>query len=290
MGSAKESRFEVIHLLKDKYPIQLLCKIALVSRSGYYKWLGRLHNEKDCKIKKAIQIEYEQLKGIYGYRRMTTLLRKKYSFLVNHKKVYRLMKKMHLQARIRRKRPYIKYSSKAHHSVPNILNRQFHADSPNQKWVTDITYLFVNEHRIYLSVIMDLFNNEVISYQLSNHPTLDFVLNTVQEAVVKTKVCNTMLHSDQGGQYTSKEFKQLLISHGIAQSMSKRGNCLDNAAIESFFSHLKSEFVYNQKFKSKEQFVLELDQYIHFYNNERFQAKLKQMAPVIYRDHYLQSA
>lgn len=283
-------RFNIIHQLKQKYPVQLLCKIAQVSRSGYYKWLKRQNCRRDHKIKQIISSEYHRLKGIYGYRRMRILLKRKYGIHVNHKRVYRLMKLLQLKAVIRRRRPYTQYSSYGNERLPNVLNRQFKTDQPDRKWVTDVTYLTVNGQRMYLSVILDLFNNEVVSYQLSHHAGLELVIKTVEQAVEKRNVRGVLLHSDQGGQYTSAQYIQLLRTYGIVQSMSRKGDCLDNAPMESFFGHLKSEFLYDRKFSNKQQFCEELCQYIHFYNNERFQAKLNEMAPAEYRSHFMRSA
>lgn len=179
------------------------------------------------------------MKGIYGYRRMQLLLKRKYGIHINHKRVYRLMKQMGLLAVIRRKKRKF-YSHWAHHRVPNLLNRNFHATRPNQKWVTNMTELTVNGQRVYLSVILDLFNNEVVSYNLGRHPSLNLVVQTLNQAVTKTGAENVILHSDQGGQYASGQYAAVLQRYGIKQSMSRRGNGLDNAAMESFFGHLKS--------------------------------------------------
>ena len=184
---------------------------------------------------------------------MQTLLKRKYGVYANHKRVYRLMKQMNLLAVIRRKTPYTVYADKVYDEIPNILNRKFGADLPNRKWVTDITYLTVNGQRMYLSAILDLFNNEVGAYNVGRHPTLEFVVHTVTQAVTKCKPNQVILHTDQGGQYTSRYYAAVLRSYGITQSMSRRGNCLDNAVIENFFSHFKSEMLYTRKITTLEQ-------------------------------------
>lgn len=198
------------------------------------------------------------------------------------------MRQLNLKAKIRLKR---KYYSKENSQIvirPNILNRDFAAEKINQKWVTDITYLFYGNQRIYLSVIVDLFNREVIAYNFSRNNDNLLVIGTLKIAFNKiNKLEKIILHSDQGYQYTSRFYSKTLLENGIIQSMSNRGNCLDNAPCECFFSHLKSELVYLQNFISVEHMIKEVEAYIKFYNTSRIQLKLKKMAPVEYRNHFL---
>jgi putative transposase len=264
--------------------------VAGVSRSGYYKWLSRCESKKDNELREKIRHEYHRLKGIYGYRRMKLLLERRYGVHVNHKRVYRLMRQMGMLAVIRRKKPYTVYSKDAHEQIPNTLNRDFTAEQPNKKWVTDITYLTVNGQKMFLSAVLDLFNNEIVAYQMGRHPSLDLVTQTIELATSKRKVNGVLLHSDQGSQYTCKHYISLLQSHGIIQSMSRRGNCLDNAVMENFFGHLKSELLYNQKISTVPQLIHEIEAYMHFYNYERIQTKLRGMTPVEYRNHTTKSA
>jgi len=276
-----------IKKLTTKHSITLLCSIGKVSRSGYYKWLKRREfssNKQlsDIDLQKKIMECHLKLKGIYGYYRITAWLKRTYGIVVNHKRVYRLMKLMGIQARIRKKKPYF---GKREASVisSNILNRDFKSNEPNKKWVTDITYLMFNNQRLYLSVILDLFNREVVSYQISEHCSVKLVLDTVNAATKNKNVNGILLHSDQGHQYTSRAYNTFLRSKNIRPSMSRKGNCLDNACIENFFGHLKSELMYINKFKTKDEVIQAVNEYMYFYNNERFQAKLKNRSPIEYR-------
>lgn len=234
-----------------------------------------------------IQEAYKTHRGRYGYRRITAYLNKGTEERINHKKVYRIMKKMGLQARIRRKRKYYSKENNVAVVKPNLLNREFLANKLNQKWVTDITYLFYGNQRIYLSVIVDLYNREVVAYNMSKNNDNQLVIKTLQNAFIKTNnTKDILLHSDQGSQYTSRFYAATLSRNGIMQSMSNRGNCLDNAPCECFFSHLKSELIYIEEFTSLEHMVKEVEDYIKFYNNSRIQLRLKKMAPVEYRNHF----
>jgi transposase InsO family protein len=279
--------YSIIKELAACYPISLLCAIAGVSRSGYYKWLKRQQSPsrkqlEDEKLKEKMVECYKEVKGIYGYPRVKVWLQQKYGIHVNHKRVYRLMREPGLQARIRRKRKFFGYKEKAVVSE-NRLNREFSASRLNEKWVTDITYIPFNGQRLYLSVIYDLFNNEVVAYKISKRNDLKLVTDTVKAAIKKRNVNGVLLHGDQGFQYTSKQYNQLLQRYNITASMSRKGNCLDNACIESFFSHLKSECLYLQSFTTDEEVRHTLDRYIHFYNHERFQSRLNNLSPVAYR-------
>ena len=243
--------------------------------------------DKDEKTKEILKAEYQQLKGIYGYRRMRIVLEKKHGIRHNGKKVYRILKEMGLQAQVRRRRanyPYIGMGTEVH---PNILARQFQADRPDRKWVTDITVIVQNGQRYYLSVIMDLFNREIVGYKMDRHMDLRLVIESVNEAIGNRDVRGLMIHSDQGGHYTSRAYGLYLKGKGIIQSMSGKGNCLDNAVMENFFGHLKSELIYNTKFKTGDWLKKDISEYIRFYNNERIQEKLNKMAPVEYRSHLL---
>ncbi len=217
----------------------------------------------------------------YGYPRMRIALRKN-GFVVNHKKVYRLMKEMNGQSVIRKKRPF--YGRKASVVNPNLLNRKFTAENPNQLYVTDITFIALNDRFYYLSVIQDLFNNEVVAWKASRWNDLHLVLDTLEHLVSQRDVQGAVLHSDQGYQYTSKTYNKRLEDFGVRGSHSRKGNCLDNACIESFFSHLKTETLYFSDCKTDEELIQAIEKYIWFYNHERFQKKLGQCAPVEYRN------
>lgn len=281
-------RFEIILDLSNDYPVQRLCKFAGVSRAGYYKWLKHKNiitpKQQDDEIIKRLILEcYNEVKGIYGYYRIKTWLFRKHNLKVNHKRVYRLMKELGISARIRRKRGVYK-KGKENIVVSNILNRDFTASDLNQKWVTDITYLIFNQKRLYLSAIKDLYNNEIVAYKISSSNDLNLVINTIKEAKKKQDVRGVTLHSDQGYQYTSRQYHKLLKKSKITPSMSRKGNCIDNASMENFFGHLKSEVMYLCSFKTENEVIEAVNQYIHFYNNERYQKKLNNLSPVEYRN------
>lgn len=215
-----------------------------------------------------------------GYPTMTHLL-KESGYHINHKKVYRMMTEMGIQSVIRKKR-------KRHGHTPSVVNpnrlkRKFEATGPNQKMVTDITYVSDGKRFYYLSVIQDLFNNEIVGWQLSTRNDLGLVLDTVAQWTKKKDVAEAVLHSDQGFQYTSKTYNTRIEEYGIKGSHSRKGNCLDNACIESFFSHLKTEKLYIEQCKSETEIRQAIEDYIYHYNYKRLQKKLKQRAPIEYR-------
>lgn len=270
------------------YPIQLLCEIACVSKSGYYKWVKRqlCPSEKQLEdevIKKKIVGCHDKFKGIYGYRRVKIWLEKTYDLFINHKRVQRLMSELGLKAVIRKRKPY--YGKKEAYVISdNHLNRDFHASQPNEKWVTDITYLTFNGQRLYLSAIKDLYNNEIVSYHVSRRNDLKLVIDTLKKAKKKRNVKGILLHSDQGYQYTSRQYNKLLKKYKMQPSMSRKGNCWDNACMENFFSHFKSECFYLYSFRTSEEVKDAVNKYIRFYNHQRFQRKLNNLSPYKYRN------
>lgn len=288
---SKFNIFRTIHQLKSKYNISILCKIGKVSRSGYYKWLNsNINNDKDLDLKYKILKIYNNSKKVYGYRRIKIGLFRAYGLIVNHKKIIRLMKSLNIRSIIRKKR--FKYYAPKTIDIgrvePNLLNRAFNCNAPNQKWVTDITYLKYDNGRkkMYLSAIEDLYNKEIIAYKISDSLDISFVEQTLGEAFKKVKTSefnNLIIHSDQGFHYKSNIYKSTLKKYGVKQSMSRKGNCYDNACIENFFGHLKTELIYQNSYTCREELIKSIDDYIHWYNNYRFQAKLKNMTPVEYR-------
>lgn len=273
--------------MAKRFPVSLLCKIAQVSRSGYYKWLRyqeypSQRQKEEQKLKMIITAAYQRFKGIYGYPRIQAWLHKTYGIQINLKRVYRLMKELGIQARIRKKRKFFGRREQVVVSE-NKLNRDFAASRPLEKWATDITFVIFNGRRLYLSVIYDLFNNEVVAYRISKRNDLKLVMDTVKAAIKKRDVSGLLLHSDQGYQYTSKKYNELLQASNITVSMSRKGKCLDNACIEGFFSHLKTECLYINTFTQDEEVQKAIKQYIHFYNNERIQVRLNNLSPVQYR-------
>ncbi len=270
--------------MRGSYPLILLCGIANVHRSGYYKWLDNQvayceRKARDDLIKNHIMAIHQKEKA-FGYPRVTTALKKE-GLVVNHKRVYRLMKDMGIQSTIRKKRRY--FGKKGSNIYPNLVNREFKNRKPNEVLVTDITYLPFNGRFYYLSVVQDLFNNEVISWKVSDRNDLDLVMDTIDEVIKKKNVHGTILHSDQGFQYTSKKYNQRLQEYGIIGSHSRKGNCLDNACVESFFSHFKTEMLYPSNCKTEQELLQVIEDAVYYYNFKRFQKRLNQCAPIEYR-------
>lgn len=233
-------------------------------------------------IKDEIVAIYHENQGRYGYRRITQELHNR-NYYINHKTVQRLMKELHLKCMVRVKK-YRSYKGEVGKIAPNLLQRNFKADKPNQKWATDITEFAMFGKKIYLSPILDMYNGEIISYNISEQPVLSQVLDMVDRAFsTLPDSTNLIFHSDQGWQYQHKQYQKRLREKGIRQSMSRKGNCLDNAVMENFFGLLKSELIYLKKFSSIEEFVIELKNYIDYYNNKRIKSKLKGLSPVQYR-------
>ena len=232
---------------------------------------------------------YRENRGRYGYRRITAELRSR-SLPLNHKTVQRLMKEIGLACRVRVKK-YRSYNGEVGKIAPNLLNRDFHADRPNQKWVTDVTEFSLFGEKLYLSPILDLCSSDLVSYTISDRPVLNMVTTMLDKAFEKIPDhTNLILHSDQGWQYQHKQYQRMLKEKGIRQSMSRKGNCLDNAVMENFFGLLKSELLYLQEFHSMEHFKQELIDYLDYYNNRRIKAKLKDLPPAIHRQQALSVA
>ena len=221
----------------------------------------------------------------YGYRRVYQQLRNE-GYTINHKTVQRLMQEMNLKSKVRKVR-YLSYCGEVGKTAPNILNRDFKAVRPNQKWATDVTEFKVADRKAYLSPIMDMFNGEIVAYTISDRPDLKMVMDMMSTAKRKVKSTNgVILHSDQGWHYQHMKYQQRLKRYGIIQSMSRKGNCLDNAVMENFFGIMKSELLYLQQFSDMEVFKCELRKYINYYNNERIKLKLNGKSPVQYRTLY----
>ena len=228
-------------------------------------------------------------KGRYGYRRITVELTRRKIFL-NHKTVQKLMKQLGLVCCVRIKK-YHSYKGEVGKIAPNLLNRDFYAQKPNEKWVTDVTEFSLFGKKLYLSPILDLHSGYLVSYTISERPVLSMVTDMLNKAFINIPDnTNLILHSDQGWQYQHKQYQRMLRNKGIRQSMSRKGNCLDNAVMENFFGILKSELLYLQKFESMEQFKQELEDYLDYYNNRRIKTKLKGLPPAIYRQQALMAS
>lgn len=239
--------------------------------------------------KAEITAIYHENKGRYGYRRITAEMHNR-KIQLNHKTVQRLMKELGLVCHVRMKK-YHSYRGEVGKVTPNLLQRDFHANKPNEKWVTDVTEFNLFGQKLYLSPILDLCSSDLVSYTISDRPVLSMVTSMLEKAFATIPDdTNLILHSDQGWQYQHKQYQRMLRKKGIRQSMSRKGNCLDNAVIENFFGLLKSELLYLQKFESMEQFKSELIEYLDYYNNRRIKAKLKGLPPAIHRQQALSAA
>jgi Transposase and inactivated derivatives len=267
-------KYAAIHANKEKFGISFMCEFFEVSRSGYYAWRVRqTKQDKDDTIGKLIQKCQQQTKQTYGYRRIKLWLLRETGLIINHKAVLRLMRKYNLQSEIRRPRPLYQRQRKLQ-IYENKLNRDFIATRPNQKWVTDISYIFTKQGVLYLSMIKDLCDNFIVSYDMGTAQDNALVYRTLKKA--KREVADGLvLHSDQGFQYTSKGYSKLTKEYGILPSMSRAGTPLDNACAENFFGILKSECIYRQKIDTIQQAQQLINEYIYFYNYERIQLKTK---------------
>jgi len=266
-----------------------LCQIAIASKSGYYKWLKRDKN-KDGDDYLIIKDIFNQGKRKLGWRSIKMSLKSDYGIIMNHKKIKRIMRENNLITKIRRKNPYkmIMKKTEEHRTFDNILDRQFKQTVPGKVLCTDITYLYYGQgRRAYLSAIKDIASKEIISWQLSNNLSMNFVLKSV-EFLGSIKILNnkSIIHSDQGCHYTSPEYISKVKALNLIQSMSRKGNCVDNSPMESFFGHLKDD-VNHQQAKTFEELNDMINTYMHYYNNERYQWELKKMTPAQYRDHLL---
>lgn len=275
--------------LRHKFDLEILLNQTNMARSTFYYHQKQFDlPDKYKEIKELITTIYHQHKGRYGYRRITDELQNR-AIIINHKTVLRLMKLLGLKSIIRVKK-YKSYRGENGKIAPNILERKFKAEAPNQKWATDITEFNVSGNKLYLSPIIDLFNQEIISYELTERPVFNQVTIMLKKAFKKIpNNTNLILHSDQGWQYQMNHYRSLLMEKGIIQSMSRKGNCLDNAIIENFFGILKSELFYLKKYKSIDELKKEIKQYIYYYNNERIKSNLNKMSPIQYRAHYYQN-
>ncbi|OOS26886.1 transposase [Moraxella pluranimalium] len=294
----------MVQELRQTYLIDDLLNVSHLPRSTFYYHLKQLSRpEQDTVIKDKIQNIYHTHKGRYGYRRITLAL-KQLGFVINHKKVQRLMHELGLKAVIRRKRSkHSTYRGQVGKIATNVLNRDFKADKPNHKWATDVTEFKIQskthdggikEQKLYLSPIIDLYNGEIISHQMHSSPNYGLVAKMLDKALKRLQADGNsdnqqpILHSDQGWHYQMSNYQQSLKDNGIIQSMSRKGNCLDNAVVESFFGTLKEEIFYEKtKFASPDELRQVIDEYIHYYNHDRIKSKLKGLSPVQYRTQSL---
>lgn len=281
---------QVIEKLRPEHSLAVLLSIAQIPRATYYYHRKRkAMPDKYSSEKQEITRIYHENKGRYGYRRLTMQLRSR-GFMLNHKTVQRLMKELGLVCRVRMKK-YKSYKGEVGKIAPNLLERNFTAEKPNQKWVTDVTEFHLFGQKIYLSAVLDLYSRDIVSHTISSRPLLSMVTKMLNKAFAQIPDDTQLIfHSDQGWHYQHKKYQRLLMEKGVIQSMSRKGNCLDNAVIENFFGLLKSELLYLQEFESVEHFVAELTDYLDYYNNRRIKEKLKGLPPALHRLHALQVA
>ena len=262
-----------------------LLEFANIPRSTFYYHLSILSKKDKYSVEKQEILNiFNQNKSRYGYRRILLELRN-LGYTINHKTVLKLMKSLNIQGK-QRKSKYKSYKGEVGKIAPNIINRDFVANAPFQKLTTDVTEFAVCDEKVYLSPILDMFNNEIVSYSISTSPNFNQTREMLNELIDKLPTnSNPILHSDQGWQYQMKEYQRILKENNITQSMSRKGNCLDNSVIENFFGRLKTEMFFGEKFESVNTFIDKLKEYIYYYNNERIILKLK-MSPVKYRTQY----
>jgi putative transposase len=255
-----------------------------IPKSNYYRWRNKPGGETECELIERIKAVCSKHKRRYGYRRVTEVLRAEYQLNINHKRVSRIMAENNLQARIRRKK-FVHFKPDVIVKKADLIQRHFKADAPNRKWYTDVSTITLGETKLYLSAIIDGFNNEVISSVISTSPDLELAFDTINQAIQGRNIDKVILHSDQGGLYTSPRFQEFVKEKNIIQSMSQVGVCYDNVLIESFFSHLKTEAFYSQDFNATNEQIIEIvEEYIYYYNNERLQLKLNKLPPIKYRE------
>ena len=278
-------KYMVIYRHREKYSISEMCRFFEVSRSGYYGYVKRMDVlARDLPLAERIRECQSECGKTYGYRRVHIWLGRK-GIHHNPKTILRVMQKYNLLSVVRRKK-YRNYGEYLHR-YPNLLNRDFYAERPNQKWVTDISYIHTKQGVLYLSIIRDLFDNSIVAYKTGTEQNVNLVLNTIKSAMKKEKVtAKLQLHSDQGFQYTSYAYYSLTKDYGITPSMSRRGNPYDNALAENFFSILKTECIYRVKLQTFEEARLLIDKYIYFYNHQRIQLKTK-LTPLELRSQFV---
>ena len=268
-----------------------------LSRSAYYRWLkdpvsfSERYNKEIAEKIKDVHEKHPDM----GYRRIRDELDKKHGIAVNDKRVLRICRKERIQSTIKWKpKSCTKSSNDPAHIARNYLNRDFHADAPNEKWLTDVTefkyYIGIEVHKVYLSAILDLYDRRIVAYKIGNHNDNPLVMNTFDEAVAVEPDAHPLFHSDRGFQYTSKTFSTRLKKHHMKQSMSRAAHCIDNGPMEGFWGILKRETYYGKRFTSKTDLINAIESYIHYYNAERIQRKLHLMTPVEYHENYYMAA
>jgi len=270
------------------YPISILCEIAEISRSSYYKWLSREKSQNELQNENLLSLikeAYEERDGILGYRQITIKLRREHNLKINYKRIYRLMKIVGLKS-VCRKKKYNYIRSTPEVTAENILNRNFKAQHSCEKWLTDVTeFKYGNGQKAYLSAILDLGDRSIVSYVIGHSNNNALVFETFDLALSAHSNAKPILHSDRGFQYTSRVFKSKLDKAGMIQSMSRVARCIDNGPMEGFWGILKSEMYYLYKFDDYENLKNSIEEYIDYYNTKRYQKRLGCMTPLEYRSY-----
>ncbi len=261
-----------------------------VSRSAYYAWVKRMDRPDPDQDRMQLVVEaYERSRKTYGYRRIQIWIEREYGLKINHKAVLRLMKKLNIRSIARKRNPYRLINNRygAIHTYPNLMHQNFKSNRPNEKWGTDITYIHTRQGFVYLAVIKDFFDGTILGHALSRNNSIQMVLQAVRAAAAELQSpTDLIIQRDQGAQFQSSAYCSLTSQFGITPSMSRRGNCLDNAPTESFFSHLKEELIRHIKIKDFQGAVLVVNDYIHFYNHDRIQLKTK-LTPIEFRRQFV---
>lgn len=273
--------------LRTRHRLPVLLSVSRLPKSTFFYQLARQQAaDKYAEVKALIVRLSEEHRSLYGYRRMGCLLRQ-HGWGLSGKTVLKLMSALGLQSPVRKKR-YRSCRGPEGRTAGNVLQRNFRAQAPNEKWVTDVTEFSVAGEKCYLSPVLDLYNGEIVGWETARKPLMPMINNMLSSALRHlTGEQRPLLHSDQGWQYQMPEYRQRLAENGIKQSMSRRGNCLDNAVMENFFGHLKSEMFYLKKYRDVEELEKDIGDYIHFWNTKRIKMGLGGLSPVAYRtQHY----
>jgi transposase InsO family protein len=279
------------------YPVQRLCKYLHLSRGAYYRWLKNpvsYSEKKNQEIAEKVKTIHERHPDM-GYRRIRDELDRHHDIDVNDKRILRICRKEHIQSTIKWKpKSCTRNSNDPVHIAKNYLNRDFHADAPNEKWLTDVTefkyYIGIEVHKVYLSAILDLYDRRIVAYKIGDHNDNPLVMNTFDAAVALEPDTRPLFHSDRGFQYTSRQFCTRLKKHHMKQSMSRVAHCIDNGPMEGFWGILKREKYYGRRFTSRKDLVSAIEDYISYYNTERIQRNLHLMTPVEYHQQYYLAA
>lgn len=275
---------QAIATLKAQHPLAALLEAAGLARSTFFYHQARLERaDPRADLKEAIRDAFEQAHGRYGHRRVHALLLRQ-GWRVAKKTVLKLMRALGLVCRVRRRRRYSSYRGEVGRICENVLDRDFTADRPTQKWVTDVTEFRIGGHKVYFSPVIDLFDRFVVAYSWSVSPSLELTNSCLREAIATLEAGQTpLVHSDQGFQYQHRSWRRILARAGLGQSMSRKATCLDNAVAENFFGHLKEELFHHDRFENVQEFTSALEEYIEWYNTTRISTTLKGLSPVEYR-------